>query len=268
MTDQTHAAQAAQVAQSPAEEANPKTLAASVLLAAPHWDPAAFAADFEGDWGVKVEGVPSNPGEPLAFRAMGSIIVVGMNPCEIPDRMAEAHAKNNPDREGATEAALAHRAHLVVAAIAETAGILENARNLVRAVASLTLSPGVLAVDAATMLFTPEGYRNGAALLADPDAVPVMNLVAFGTWRRSEEGATCGYTAGLAAFGLPECEVLECAQGSETVRGFLANVARWQLAHVDAGEVIRGGDELKGGIRAELKPGAAFPEYETLQFTF
>ena len=90
MTDQTHAAQAAQVAQSPAEEANPKTLTASVLLAAPHWDPAAFAADFEGDWGVKVEGVPSNPGEPLAFRAMGSIIVVGMNPCEIPDRMAEA----------------------------------------------------------------------------------------------------------------------------------------------------------------------------------
>ena len=52
------------------------------------------------------------------------------------------------------------------------------------------------------------------------------------------------------------------------MRGFLANVARWQLAHVDAGEVIRGGDELKGGIRAELKPGAAFPEYETLQFTF
>ena len=118
------------------------------------------------------------------------------------------------------------------------------------------------------MLFTSEGYRNGAALLVDPEAVPVMNLVAFGTWRRSEEGATCGYTAGLAAFGLPECEVLECAQGSETVRGFLANVARWQLAHVDAGEVIRGGDELKGGIRAELKPGAAFPEYETLQFTF
>lgn len=249
-------------------EANPKTQTAEVLLAAPHWDAAAFAADFEGDWGVKVEGVPANPGEPLAFRAMGSIIVVGMNACPIPDGMAEAHAKNNPDWEGAVEAALAHRAHLVVAAIAEEAGVLENARNLVRAVASLTLSSGVLAVDAATMLFTPEGYRNGAALLADPNAVPVMNLVALGTWRRSEAGATCGYTAGLAAFGLPECEVVECREGTEKVRGFLANVARWQLAHLDAGEVIKGGDELKGGIRAELQPGVAFPEYQTLQFTF
>lgn len=246
-------------------EPAPKTLTACVLLDAPRWDAKTFAADFEADWGVAVEGVPADPSEPLAFRAMGSIIAVGMNPAPVPEGMAEAHARNNSEWGGALGAAQAHRAHLAVAVIAETADLLENARNLVRVVASLTLSPGVLAVDAATMLFSPEGYRNGAALLADPAAIPVMNLVAFGAWRRSEAGATCGYTAGLAAFGLPEVEVLECAKGADVVKGFLVNVARWQLAHLASGGVIKDGDELKGGIRMKLSQGVAFPEHQTLQ---
>lgn len=246
----------------------PKSLTAYVLLKSATWNAHEFAADFEADWGVKVEGVPENPAEPIAFRAFGSIIAVGMNQCPVPDGLAQEHAKNNPEWPGAAAAAAEHQAHLVAAVFSESSDALENARNLVRVAATLTLLPGVLAVDAATMLFTPEGYRNGAALLQDPNEVPVMNLVAFGTWRRSEAGKTCGYTAGLAAFGLPEGEVVESTQGAEVVRRFLVNFARWQLAHLPTGGVIRDGDELDHGIRAELADGIAFPEFKTLQFRF
>lgn len=236
-----------------------------LLLRTPAWDARAFLEDFEADWGVKIdEAVPADPEAPLVFKALGSIFVLCFKREADPD--ADEAAKNNRAWPDAADVVRSHVAQVAVAAIPETASLLRNAENFVRVMASLTLQPNALAVHSVSTVYTREGYRNGAHVMTDGRSIPIFNLVYFGTWRRSEAGGTCGYTAGLSYFGMHEMEVLESSRGADTVRDFLCNLSRWLLAHdrklADGDVIASHGHDFK----VTLSKGEALPdEVETLK---
>lgn len=239
-----------------------------VLLTFATWNPAAFLADFEADWGEVPEVVlKSEQGIVVAMNNAHFILrfVEGKDPD------AEVVAKNNREWTGAADAAANHLAHIeVTSLLSPEALVLRSARDFVRVMASLALQEGAAAIDTTNTLLTPEGYRNGAQVMTDGRSFPVHNVIYTGVWRSSEDGGTNGYTAGFNRFGLPELEIVDSKRGAYEVREFLRNLSGYIL---ETGNPVRPDTTLRvsadEAFDVTLSAGVAFPEeIQTLKIAF
>ncbi len=241
---------------------------ASVLLSAAEWDPALFVKTLAEDWEITVpeKDVPATPEDSLVFEHEGVVIAIKLFNEPLPAEMTRMHAAMNPLWPQAGAIAQLHRAHLAVAAIPKTAGLLDAAQMLVKVASALCVQPSALAIDNGSTIIGTDGYREGAVVMKGGE-LPLFNLVTFAI-AKADETHFIAFTMGMSYLLQRELEILPTTQKPETIQEFLFTVASYTVKTgrgVEDGQIL--GLRPETGKPVKLADSQLIPGMQTLQIT-
>ncbi|AZZ92699.1 DUF4261 domain-containing protein [Hahella sp. KA22] len=178
----------------------------------------------------------------ISFTVRDSIVAIGIMPAPIPWSDLEGPCSTSCLWANAKEEISGHQYHLVVAVSSEALSSVEAAILLTQINAALlAVVQGAIGVfwSHASLLIPRDVFIEFAlSVLPEGSPVPIWVDIRVGP---GEQGASTGFTTGLAAFGMMEIEAIDAPESMADLKDRLTGLVDYLLQN---GPVIKNGDTV------------------------
>ena len=214
------------------------------------------------DWNIDINGEIKDG--TTVFNVGNMMVALSFIPAPVPNKEAEANAKNNIFWEDGEKKTAEHKAQMIVA-VSGGKDCIKTSKLFVKVTSSILKLENTIGIYKNPTVIPSDMYIEVAEELKE-DSFPVLNVVYIGMYR-TDDGIG-GYTEGLKYFGKKEIEVTDTDVGVIELYEFLIDVANYVITSdvkLNDGETI--GFSASQKLPITISKGKALDE-DTIKIEF